>query len=478
MPKAPEIFTLQGSINASSAEGLSISAVNSKGQTLDTQVLNGSNSFELSFNTKQALQKAKRGNISIVTQDINGDAANLTFQDANGELNPDTQTSSVAIKAKRGSASFNLDLQSTTTSTFPPIDNTVVTDNRLALSTFQDVYSNTQGGKVIGNSLQDEGKRLTASQDIISAAVGTLGQGDTLTDTQQGDNDQLNLSTTNGTNGLGRALTDVASISGIEQLNVSANGDITTLANLDKVSGLESLSLSGSFNNRVRLNNYLDSGARSFDFSGMTNGGVQFGNNTNNFVTENLSVKGSADDDILRASLGNATISGGTGVDNITGSSQSSGFYAGQQGTDTINLLANNQQDTISLVGITSAANGDTITGFTGALNVANGFDLLQFDTASFSNYTAGATINLIDRQEAINRRGNAAALQNTVFFVNNAQDLNLVNLQNGKGSLAIVLGTDQLVYSANGDFTNNRYQAIASINNTANLTGSNFSII
>ena len=478
MPKAPKTFTLQGSINASSAEGLSISAVNSKGQTLDTEVINGSNSFELSFNTKQALKKAKKGNISIVAQDINGDAANLIFQDATGELNPDTQTSSVAIKAKRGFASFNLDLQSTTTSTFPPIDNTVVTDNRLTLSTFQDVYSNTQGGKVIGNSLQDEGKRLTSSQDIISAAVGTLGQGDTLTDTQQGDNDQLNLSTANGTNGFGRALADVASISGIEQLNVSASGDITTLANLDKVSGLESLSLSGSFNNRVRLNNYLDSGARSFDFSGMTNGGVQFGNNTNDFVTENLSVKGSADDDILRASLGNATITAGTGVDSITGSSQSSGFYAGEQGTDTIALLANNAQDTVSLVRITPAADGDTITGFTGALGVANGFDLLQFDATSFSNYTAGSTINLIDRQEAINRRGNAAALQNTVFFVNNAQDLDLVNLNNGAGSLAIVLGTDQLVYSANGDFTNNRYQAIASINNTANLTGSNFSII
>lgn len=476
MPKAPKTFTLQGSINASSAEGLSISAVNSKGQTLDTEVINGSNSFELSFKTKKALKKAKKGNISIVAQDINGDAANLIFQDATGELNPDTQTSSVAIKAKRGFASFNLDLQSETTSTFPPIP--PVTDNQLTLSTFQDVYSNTQGGKVIGNSLQDEGKRLTSSQDIISAAVGTLGQGDTLTDTQQGDNDQLNLSTANGTNGFGRALADVASISGIEQLNVSANGDITTLANLNKVSGLESLSLSGSFNNRVRLNNYLDSGARSFDFSGMNNGGVQFGNNNNDFVTENLSVKGSADDDILRASLGNATITGGTGVDNITGSSQSSGFYAGELNNDTIKLLANNQQDTVSLVGITSSANGDTITGFTGAQGVANGFDLLRFDAASFSNYTAGSTINLIDRQEAISRRGNAAALQNTVFFVNNAQDLDLVNLNNGAGSLAIVLGTDQLVYSANGDFTNNRYQAIASINNTANLTGSNFSII
>ncbi|MGA0022851.1 MAG: hypothetical protein ACO3GW_11815, partial [Vulcanococcus sp.] len=162
----------------------------------------------------------------------------------------------------------------------------------------------------------------------------------------------------------------------------------------------------------------------------------------------------------------------------ITGSSQSSGFYAGQLGQDFIRLQTNNVQDTVSLVGITSFANADEITGFAGAAALANGFDLLQFDAASFSNFTAGATVNLIDRQEAVNRRGNAAALQNTVFFVNNVQDLDLVNLQNGAGSLAIVQGTDLLAYSSNGDFTNNRYQIIAAVSNIADLTGANFSIV
>ena len=476
MAKAPKTFTLQGSINAVSAEGISISAVNSKGQTLDTDIISGSNSFQLSFNTKKALQQAKKGNISIVAQDINGDAANLTFLNATGDLSPDSQTSSVAIKAKRGSAFVQLDLEST--SSFPTPENPVVTDNRLTLSSFQDVYSNSQGGQVIGNSLQDNGQRLTSSQDIITATVGTLGQEDSLIDSQQGDNDQLNLSTASGTNGFGRAMTDIATLSGIESINVTASADPTTIANLDKVSGLESLSLSGSFNSQVRLNNYLDTGARRFDFSGMTSGGVQFFNNNNDFVTENLVVKGSADDDILKASLGRATIEGGSGSDAITGSSQSSGFYAGQLGQDGIQLLANNAQDTVSLVGITSVANADEIIGFAGAAAVANGFDLLQFDAATFSNFTAGATVNLIDRQEAVNRRGNAAALQNTVFFVNNVQDLDLVNLQNGAGSLAIVLGSETLVYSANGDFTNNRFQTIAGIDNIADLTGANFSIV
>ncbi len=69
MAKAPKTFTLQGSLNDSSAEGLSISAVNSKGTVLDSELINGTNSFELSFKTKKALQKAKKGSISLVTED-------------------------------------------------------------------------------------------------------------------------------------------------------------------------------------------------------------------------------------------------------------------------------------------------------------------------------------------------------------------------------------------------------------------------
>ncbi len=60
MAKAPKTFTLQGSLNDSSAEGLSISAVNSKGTVLDSELINGTNSFELSFKTKKHSRKPKK----------------------------------------------------------------------------------------------------------------------------------------------------------------------------------------------------------------------------------------------------------------------------------------------------------------------------------------------------------------------------------------------------------------------------------
>jgi hypothetical protein len=441
-----------------------------KGKTLQQGSVGADGSFTINFTNKN---KSVKGVIEFEKLNATG-SGNFTNNSIEYSLASD-EFSIFKANAKKSPQAFTYSFS---------LDNPVTPNppnpeaNRIALSTFQDIYSNTQGGQVIGGTFTPNNERFTQGQNIVTATVGTLGQEDSLIDPQQGDNDQLNLSTASGTNGFGRAMTDIATLAGIESINVTANADPTTIANLDKVSGLESLSLSGSFNSRVRLNNYLDTGARRFDFSGMTTGGVQFGNNNNDFVTENLVVKGSADDDILKASLGQATIEGGSGSDAITGSSQSSGFYAGQLGQDGIQLLANNTQDTVSLVGITSVANADEIIGFAGAATVANGFDLLQFDAATFSNFTAGATVSLIDRQEAVSRRGNAAALKNTVFFVNNVQDLDLVNLQNGAGSLAIVLGSETLVYSANGDFTNNRFQAIAGIDNIANLTGANFSIV
>ena len=351
--------------------------------------------------------------------------------------------------------------------------------NRIALSTFQDIYSNTQGGQVIGGTFTPNNERFTQGQDIVTALAGTLGQEDTLTDTSRDDNDELRIQVRGcGPTSLLRSLEDISSISGIENFFATASNDVSIAANFEKLSGLKSITITGSVTARTRYSNLLNSGARTLNFAGVTGPGVLAQPGNGEFTNEALVVTGSSGDDILGASLGNATIRGGSGSDEITGSSQSSGFYAGQLGQDGIQLLANNAQDTVSLVGITSVANADEIIGFAGVATVANGFDLLQFDAASFSNFTAGATVNLIDRQEAISRRGNAATLQNTVFFMNNVQDLDLVNLQNGAGSLAIVQGTDLLAYSSNGDFTNNRYQIIAAVSNIADLTGANFSIV
>jgi len=442
-----------------------------KGKTLSQGIVDQDGGFEISFSSKK---KAVNGTISF--EDLNGvNGINFSIGTQNYSLS-DNESTAFKANSKKNPQIFNYQFSLNNPEPSPAPD-----VNRISLSTFQDIYSATQGGQVISGTFTPNNARLSAGQNIVLAAVGTLGQQDTLTDTTSGDNDQLQVSTS-GNSSLQNALENTGSISGIENFVANASRDTSARASFSRFEGLETISISGSFTARLLIQDAFTAGARTFDFSDLTGIGASLlGVNSNGvveFTNDPITITGSSGADFLNASIGTATIRGGSGEDVIQGSRQSSGFYAGELNNDFIDLLATTAQETVSLVGITSAANGDTITGFTGALNVANGFDLLQFDTASFSNYTAGATINLIDRQEAINRRGNAAALQNTVFFVNNAQDLNLVNLQNGKGSLAIVLGTDQLVYSANGDFTNNRYQAIASINNTANLTGSNFSII
>ena len=72
MAKAPKTFTIQGTLNpGSSAQGLSVSAISSTGKTLDSETINGTDSFELSFKTKKALKQARKGNISLVVDDLN-----------------------------------------------------------------------------------------------------------------------------------------------------------------------------------------------------------------------------------------------------------------------------------------------------------------------------------------------------------------------------------------------------------------------
>jgi hypothetical protein len=266
MAKAPKTFTIQGTINpGSSAEGLSISAISSKGKTLDSEIINGSNAFELSFKTKKALKKARKGSISLVAEDLNGDAGNLIFEDASGDLSPDSQSSSVVIKAKRGSALVNLDLESTTVGgKLPPV---TLNGSRISLTADRDIYTSTQGGQDI-NGFVDDGQRLTAQDDEITAAAGRLGQNDRLNDASSTDNDRLLLST-NSANKLGDAIRDVQEITGIETISITADQDSGFASTFDKVSGLKNLDISGSFSSVVShtIRGAVEAGARSFDFS-------------------------------------------------------------------------------------------------------------------------------------------------------------------------------------------------------------------
>jgi hypothetical protein len=374
MAQAPKTFTLQGTINGGiAAQGMSISAVNSKGQTLDSEVLNGSNSFELSFKTRKALQKAKKGSISLVATDLNGDAGNLIFQDASGDLNPDSQTSAFTIKAKRGSASVNLDLDTTTVGELPPIN---FNGSRIALTADRDIYTSTQGGQDI-NGFVDDGQRLTAQDDEITAAAGRLGQNDRINDASSTDNDRLLLNT-NSANRLGDAIRGVQEISGIETISVTADQDNGASSFFDKVSGLKTLNISGSFNSAVKhtINGAVEAGARSFDFSGLTaaSSGVVMNAFNGGSNQETLRIEGGQgiQGDNFKGGLFNAIINGNGGADELIGSELgASSTLNGGSGQDFITLKNNNASDTVKLIGITNALDQDFITGFAGQANNA-----------------------------------------------------------------------------------------------------------
>jgi hypothetical protein len=438
------------------------------GKTIGDGSVNSDGSFTLKFKSKS---KKLNGSFSFLGE--NGPSS-ANFSSGGIEYSIATpETTGFKAKAKKSPQTFSYAFALTN-----PIDDTPVDpgNNTITLSPFQDIYSDTRGGQVISGTFEDDGQRFTSGQNTVIALAGTLEQDDSLTDTSTGDNDLLRLTTTK-TASLARAFNLVNSISGIETIEITGENDTSAVVNFNKVSGLEKLVIKGVFTARTTISNYLDTGAREFDFSERTGAGVLLGNNNNDFVSEPLTIKGSTSDDVLKASLGQATIEAGDGIDRITGSSQSACFYAGEGGLDTIILKAANAQDTVSLVGITTAANADTITGFVGAAALANGYDKLEIDQASFSNYTTGAAVTVINRTEALNRRGNANALLNTVFVVDNANELVALNLQSGAGTVGIIRDTNELIYSSNGDFTNNRYQAIATVNNSADLTGLNFQI-
>ena len=475
MAKAPKTFTIQGTLNpGSSAQGLSVSAISSTGKTLDSETINGTDSFELSFKTKKALKQARKGNISLVVDDLNGDAANLIFEDASGDLSPDSQSSSHTIKAKRGSASINLNLESTTVG--PEITPPAVEANRITLTTFEDIYSNALGGQVIGGTFTPNNERFTAGQDVVTAAAGTLGQNDNLNDATTGDNDQLRVTTT-ANNTLQAAVAGVSTVVGLENLIVSATNDASAEADLSKFSGLSSVLAEGSFSNRLELKNYLSSGATTFDFSGVNTGGVNISNaNRGTDTASPLTLIGSRAEDILEANVGPATLRGGLGDDVIRGSQVSGVYVDGGQNTDNITLFDNNAKDTVSLRTITTFNDRDNITNFAGAQNNAN-YDVLEFDAITFTNYTAGTDVQVVNAAQAA-AAASAGAGQNMLVVDTFANIRGLNASAQGTSWIAYANDTERAYYSANGDFSQ-EFQNIAFLNGLANnLTAENIAIV
>ena len=172
---------------------------------------------------------------------------------------------------------------------------------------------------------------------------------------------------------------------------------------------------------------------------------------------------GSGAADTLTANNGAATISGGNGIDTINGSIIAGSSITGGNGRDVITLNAASAVDRVNLATVTTQTNGDDITGFVGANTNANAADLLLFDAATFSTYTAGNDVQQIDATTA-----NASSASN-LFIVDTAAAIAGVNTQTGQGTLALEDNTGTLLYSSNGDFTSNSVD-IGSIDDFANF--------
>lgn len=337
-----------------------------------------------------------------------------------------------------------------------------VTGNTITLSAQSDVYSEAVGGQVIGTEFVENGNRFTSTRDTVLAAPGTIGFGDDLSDTTAGDADQLNLGT-NAANNLQAAAALVSKVAGVENFNISATNDDSAAVNLAQFSGLDSIAAGGTFQNNVSFTNYLNSGARNLDFSDVSTGGVTLADNT--FATSDaITMLGSGAADVLKGNNGAATISGGNGIDTIDGSLIAGSSITGGNGRDVIDLKAANAVDRVNLATVTTQTNGDDITGFVGANTNAAAADLLVFDAATFTTYTAGTPV-----QQANQATANASNTSN-LFIVDTDANIKATNTLTGQGTLALrndAVGT--LYYSSNGDFTSNAVD-IGTINDFANF--------
>ena len=227
---------------------------------------------------------------------------------------------------------------------------------------------------------------------------------------------------------------------------------------------LQKLDVNGFFLQNVELSNYIDSAQiNHFDFSGSTNTAIGFvvKNNNNNikFTTEDLTFIGSPGADVFEASIGATTMHGGAGDDTLTGSTSNSSYLAGEQGVDTMDLVADNDStDIISYQDIITDANANNVTNFVGFLDAVNNpsqnsHDKLEFDADTVTNFQAGTTVKQKTFAQLQPLLGTGEA-NNHMLVDNNplARDLSM----HGKSWVALDSATGELFFSQDGNFNGN----------------------
>ena len=368
------------------------------------------------------------------------------------------------------------------------------TGDNIDLSTQRDFYdSNT--GKVFdenNNLLTENNKRLSEFNDTINASAGQFGQGDSLQDTSQDDNDILTIKT-NIAHPAEVALdpNNENRVKNIESLVIDADADPTTIISLAGFENLDSLTVKGFFEGAIPVTNYLDTAKVSnFDFSGSTNPNAGFildtQNNIDLLFAKRLNITGSVGDDRFAAFFEGMTCKAGEGDDILEGSIISPDYIEGEGGFDNINLTEEvKTQDTVSLKGITQDGDGDKITGFTGFFNADNRngkrHDLLEFDADTFTNFSANSQVEEVQANDLVAAflRGEQNVAKNK-FIVDTDRAINNGELAiiGGKDLLALATDTGELYYSRNGNFARNGV-VVATIDDAANFAANeNVSIV
>lgn len=452
--------------------------------------------FETEESKEELFGGEKTAEFKVVFTDQNGDDRNFRKGESNlFDLDPDEQTETTILKAKKNKAKIKVKLQGDKIVgeeppvveppvVEPPVENE--TGDTINLTTFQDVYDDATGTTVNANGVQTErNERLSSLDNQIVGTAGELGvnaQLDSLSDPSTSDNDTLTLAT-NAANNLEASFQagNLQNLSNIENIVINANNDNSVAFDFSQVSEADSIDVNGVFTDTVVLSNFFDATVSTFDFSGSTNAAGAFvvdpANNAQAFSNEELTYLGSAGADTLIGSIAAMTAVGGAGNDTINGSTNASSLIEGGTGADAVNLTATNgATDTVIYDGITNAANDTDITGFIGFNNnaAAGNHDKVRFDASTYSNYSAGVTANQRAVADVFNFLGTPAA-DNVFLFDDLANVQNDANVNNGdlsahgKSWLLLDNQTGQLFYAADGNFNGNEVQ-IGSIDDFANF--------
>jgi len=490
-------FNLTGSLSNINnvIGGLTVRAIGKGGSILDSTSVSNNGDYSLTFDSKSLLKKKsgkskKKGKFMLELVDSNGDAANFSTDAGDMDFFPDNQTQKV--KFKNGVSSSRVDI-SPTGITIPDSPDF----SQVVLTNFADIYAVGQGGSVFTpGDFTSNGFLMTAENQLITGPAGTLGgssndnpyadaQRDSITDPSTTDADEVRVESNRQFN-LQNSLANLLNMNRVETFSNKALNDESELLPFAVVKDLQTMKIEGTFDqsgyvfsDHLIVENWLDTGASTFDFEGVTNGRIGLDNQLNDEQTgRTLLIKAGQDADYVAASNGDATMYGFNGADTLIGSLAGKTYVEGGNQEDSISLLENAIQDTVSFQTITTTANGDTINNFllfADATNAAGTFhDLLEFDAATFSNYDANQAViirnvdvaeTLADTQDA--RRS---------FIVDDLVNISNADFSNqGGGWLAYASDQNHLYFSSNGDFENNRQLIGAFTNNGNNMNGNFF---